>query len=620
MSGIYGFFTLKDSLPDNAVSCLQRWNQPYGGTAEGQENISCFGKTAGFAGAYINHFSDRFPAGASVLKKGKCYFVIDAVLYNRDEMLADKNVPISDEELLADRVLCGGAEGLKSVNGDFAGAVIDAEKGTVTLFRDHMGVRPLYYYLDGSTFAFSTDIRALPPIYGLDMAINEKHLWLDFAGYVSDTLDETEFAKIRCVIPGSTLCIMNKSGYLEEKKTRYWKPAQHKIRLGSDAEYIAEMRHLVEDSIRRRLDSFPGLIGAELSGGLDSSVIDILINRMGRKGKYISWRLVPEDWPLQPVDERIVIRDICTQEGIECEYTPERPATTSNEKDRIEPAFTNTPLIREVARIAAAAGAKCVFSGQGGDEGVSHRPGPLETWHQHEYAAFFREKWNVARGHRFRFLRFLYSSVRDIFWFYPQRKKAWKTELNARCILQPEFVEKMKKIQGPPHYFSIDPVRGFEFGILRLRAETVAYQAAEYGVQYVFPFEDFRVFDYAVSIPRDLYLRNSVNRWIYRQAFDDIMPQTLRDVNYKDFPSWRGMNNDRKNETNQKKDKEPTPVRLLNELDRDFWREYISFERVEKLSHSQNRDDENEKEKLLVCRIKLNSILMIQRMIQNLKR
>lgn len=78
------------------------------------------------------------------------------------------------------------------------------------------------------------------------------------------------------------------------------------------------LRELITDSVKRRLDVFPDIIGAELSGGLDSGVIDILINRLGREAVYYSWSFSPQDLPDVPNDERQVIADICEQENIIC--------------------------------------------------------------------------------------------------------------------------------------------------------------------------------------------------------------------------------------------------------------------------------------------------------------
>ena len=57
----------------------------------------------------------------------------------------------------------------------------------------------------------------------------------------------------------------------------YWQPGSKKIRLSSEEAYIKQLRQLITDSVKRRLDAVPGVVGAELSGGLDSSIIDILI-------------------------------------------------------------------------------------------------------------------------------------------------------------------------------------------------------------------------------------------------------------------------------------------------------------------------------------------------------
>jgi asparagine synthase (glutamine-hydrolysing) len=103
----------------------------------------------------VEHFSDRFPGGAPILHLDGADAVVDALLYNRDELeQALELAPdcgLSDEELLLKLVGQKGWKALAMVNGDFAGAVWDREKGTWTLFRDHLGVRPLYCILIQNT-------------------------------------------------------------------------------------------------------------------------------------------------------------------------------------------------------------------------------------------------------------------------------------------------------------------------------------------------------------------------------------------------------------------------------------------------------------------------------------
>lgn len=576
MSGIYGFVKIgndDDTIAEGRVKGLGRWNRDYGRDGEGEV---C---GEGFAiGCFVEHFAEAFPAGTPVFEDGDLLYAIDAVIYNRDEL--DAKDGESDEEVIIRLIKNKGYLALKDVNGDFAGAVLNRLTGELKLFRDHLGVRQLYYYLKDGLLSFSTDIRGLGALPDADLKIDEEKVWFELAGYYNDVWDRTHFEYIKCVFPGSIILFTETEEGFSMSAERYFAPGQRKIRLENDEQYIARMRELVEDSIRRRLDAFPGRVGAELSGGLDSSVIDILINRMRPGGKYVAWRIVPDDWPLQPEDERIVIKDIVDQENLDCEYLPADTLTVKDDYNKVLPVFVNTNSLGDTAKLVSQYGIRVVFSGFGGDEGVSRRSKILELFRAHEYKRYLLENWNIAKKKRFKVLRFFYYIIRQMCFDNPRRSKPWHTDYNAVPVLNKEYIERMNGVKGNPFFNGLDPVRAFECGCLRSRPETASFQAAEYGVRYVYPYEDYRLFDYAISIPRYLFKKDATNRWIYRIAFGDVMPESLRNVNCKNFPSIRNG-------------KPPKPftyteeLRRLNEkLDSDRWRDYLDFDAVDKLIDS----------------------------------
>ena len=184
-----------------ALGGLEYWNRIYGDHAR---DCALAGRSG--LGCHVEHFSDRFPCGAPILHMDGADAVVDSLLYNRDELeQALELAPgcgLSDEELLLKLVGQKGWKALAMVNGDFAGAVWDREKGTWTLFRDHLGVRPLYYYMENGIFAFSTDIRGIAAVPGIELRPNEKQIFarLHFCDTLS--LQETDYANVRCIRPG----------------------------------------------------------------------------------------------------------------------------------------------------------------------------------------------------------------------------------------------------------------------------------------------------------------------------------------------------------------------------------------------------------------------------------
>ena len=251
MSGIFGFTRRDGSCMEDTMGGLSYWNRIYGREAHGQRIHGSSG-----IGCHTEHFSDKFPYGGPLLDHNGNPAVIDALLYNRDELTEllhlDRECLLSDEELLLFLIEVKGFDALEQVNGDFAGAILDPATGDWTLFRDHLGVRPLYIYHDRDLFAFSTDIRGIVSIPGVDSSFNA----LQFYKYITrlEILSQcnTDFEHIHCVHPGSWCRVhMTQNGF-ELSQKLYWEPRRKKIRLSGDDAYRQELRRLITDAVHRR--------------------------------------------------------------------------------------------------------------------------------------------------------------------------------------------------------------------------------------------------------------------------------------------------------------------------------------------------------------------------------
>lgn len=584
MSGIYGFFLRGGDAMSNEhiMGGLEYWNRIYGRDAVDQKLF----ENAGI-GCHIEHFSETFSYGGPVLTVDGGAAVMDALLYNRDELELELGLEakcgLSDEELLMKLIQEKGYDALARVNGDFCGAVYDSLHGTWTIFRDHLGVRPLYYYLDERIFVFSTDIRGIASVEGVDLRVNREKLFarLNFCNHLS--LQQTDYEYIRCALPGAVTHVSPAQHGFALKEKPYWKLRSRRVRMDGEAAYAGRMRELVEDSVRRRLEAIPGLVGAELSGGLDSSVIDILINRNGRKGCYYSWSRDPEVIPYaEGRDERKVIRDVCRQEGIECRYLYANDgACTQGMYDRVVPSFVNTVELSFGSRWMRSQGARVIFTGHGGDEGVSHRGSRFELFYNGELLQCYKLYRKDLEGRSFASLKAIYSACFEVIRRWRSMDAPlYSTDMHSE-ILDQNFNDQMKRtFRNEPLYFSVSPWRYVLQGGTRNRLDNVAYQGAAAGVRYLLPFVDYRVMDFAVSVPRHLYVSNEGNRILYRNAFRDLMPPSLAAVNYKEFLSMANVKWEEPPMDVRKQELEQEREFLTSRLDAAYWKGILDLDAV----------------------------------------
>ncbi|MCQ2538578.1 MAG: asparagine synthase-related protein [Lachnospiraceae bacterium] len=415
-------------------------------------------------------------------------------------------------------------------------------------------------------------------------------------GYDTADYVKTEFQYINQATPAAYIVIDSLNAM--NIKT-YWKLGRKKIKLKNKQEYYKAHRDIITDSVRRRLAVFPDKIGAELSGGLDSGVIDILINRLGREGCYYSWSFSPEDLPLVPDDERQVIADICNQEGITCLYGAESMNLGPNsnvgkshtqlglsvdlakdaELNYALPPYINTLIICETAELMKNNGCKVVFSGHGGDEGVSHRSDPFEMFHYREYVHFFQHFWSLHIGEKRHLIRTFRRCIKTVKTGVNYMKRPFQEIWQAPELVGKALNDKFKALHIPPLYFAFDPIKYIYSGNTHVRPDVAGLLGAYSGARYIFPYLDYRVADFAVSIPRYLYIESERRRVIFREAFKDIMPKSLYEVTAKDNPSTANQEH--------KPDPEWVPKFrkhkdwLMGQLNRDYWEKYLDYDVID---------------------------------------
>ena len=454
----------------------------------------------------------------------------DALIYNWSELieecgLSGRNV-ISTQALLLEAYLKWGEESPKHINGDFAFAAWERQKKSLFMARDHLGVRPLYYAHDGSVFAFATDYRALLVLPSVDRALDEQSLYACLTKVCSFNSEATYFKGIKALPQAHALHIDEKG----IRKTKYWRPGKNgKIRYGTETEYAEALRAIVEDAIKIRVLSGGEKMGAELSGGLDSSVITIIANRelskTGKKLELFSWSPSFEFMGRLPNDERTLVEGVCQQEGLECAYFD--PSLPSRNPDEVVPPDAgDAVVIRQERDLMAQKGVALVFSGWGGDQGISHWAKLFELLLTGCWAHFIREIRHSAKGSSWRFYKLLVSN--SLFELFKPYSYFGKPDPDILTFTSKALIKKEKRHSGRDIlYFSLSPVRHLESGYIQNRTESAAWMDAESSIQHIYPFLDYRVVDFSMAIPRHLYHKNGISRYVFREAFSSILPKEI---------------------------------------------------------------------------------------------
>jgi asparagine synthase (glutamine-hydrolysing) len=175
---------------------------------------------------------------------------------------------------------------LQKFIGMFGLAVWDRRERALTLCRDRLGEKPLYYGWAGSTFLFGSELKAIAAHPDFDATISHDSLAL-FIRHNNVPAPRSIYQQVRKVPPGSCITLHADDGVgAWPEPVPYWSLANAVAAgraapfMASDREAIDALDSLLRDAVRRQmLADVP--LGAFLSGGIDSSVIVALMQATG---------------------------------------------------------------------------------------------------------------------------------------------------------------------------------------------------------------------------------------------------------------------------------------------------------------------------------------------------
>jgi len=185
----------------------------------------------------------------------------------------------TDTEVLLYAYAEWGEKVLDRLNGMFAFAVWDRHRQELFLARDRYGVKPLYYTLQGNTFLFGSEVKAIlaHPSYHCKM---DREALLEYFTFQNFFTDRTLFSGVRMLPAGCSLRLslgMRELGSVN----RYWDyEFVETEQAGDEEEYLEELDRLFCQAVSRQLVSDVD-VGAYLSGGMDSgSITAIAANQL----------------------------------------------------------------------------------------------------------------------------------------------------------------------------------------------------------------------------------------------------------------------------------------------------------------------------------------------------
>lgn len=277
MCGIAGYYNSKINFSDNpknnfnVLSNMIRTMKHRGPDDQGYSiiNSCCLAHTRL---SIIDLDNGRQPM--SLTNQGNTYHVVfNGEIYNHRELRNELKSygftfnTSSDTEVIGNAFIRFGPEFVTKLNGIFAIAIYDEYRNTLYLFRDHFGIKPLYYTEVNNTIIFASRIDTLFEYPRVRPYLDIKGFNEIFTIGPAKTYGCGVFAGIKEVLPGEYITCS--PDYISKQKYYKIKSVPH---TDSYEDTIEKTAFLVEDSIKKQMISDVPIC-TFLSGGIDSSLV-----------------------------------------------------------------------------------------------------------------------------------------------------------------------------------------------------------------------------------------------------------------------------------------------------------------------------------------------------------
>lgn len=471
-------------------------------------------------------------------QSGKHVMVFNGEIYNYQE-LANKHVlPLktsSDTEVVIELFEKMGAQFVHELNGMFSIVILNIADGKVSIFRDRLGIKPLYYALEKGSILFSSE---LPPLtsYISNLSINEDAIpQFLHLGYIPEP--NTFYHNIFKFPSGC------EGTYQNQKLTtkHYWKPEDQitEATHSNHDKVIKETHDLLQDSVKLRLRSdVPS--GTFLSGGIDSGLISAIAASQNKE-PINTFNVKFEN---SAFDESVFATEMAelikSQQHTTTLSSKEVLKTFKAGNLKVGEPFADSSMfpVMAVSKFAAQH-VKMILSGDGGDElfmgygaynWADRLSKPLISSSHNLIAAALRIKGDK------RSLRA--ANVFD----FPS-----KSNVNAHIFSQEQNLFSIKEIEGLLHKEIenvTDPIpyKSFKRSLDSKEQQSffdlthylkddllvkVDRASMHYGLEVRVPFLDHRLVSYAINIDSSLKTKNGESKYILKKIMEMYYPNNL---------------------------------------------------------------------------------------------
>ncbi|KMN81938.1 MULTISPECIES: asparagine synthase (glutamine-hydrolyzing) [Chromobacterium] len=519
---------------------------------------------------------DLSDSGSQPMMSQCCRYVVsyNGEIYNFEELRKELNQINgfmnwrggSDTEVLVECLSNYGVmETIARITGMFSIAIYDRQEKCVYLVRDRMGEKPLYYGVINGRFVFASELKAIAQCYGeyLNLDLDSTSSYMSF-GYVGG--GRSIYKEIKKLPPSSYIKLNLESSVLSEVE-KYWniahyfeKEDQPSNEIGV-SQLIAKLDDALNTVIRRQaMADVP--LGAFLSGGVDSSLVSAIMQSQSHQPiKTFTIGFDEDTYNEAPYAKAVAEHlgtdhtELFVRASDALKLVEELPSIYDEpfaDSSQI-PTLLVSRMTKQYVTVA--------LSGDGGDELFSGYPryqlceklwqklSKTPYWVKSSTSAISSSlsplNWDkllklVPRSLRSDFTgRRIYGisdfsksvSLEDL---YLKLMTRWKHEDHLVLGSQTtgNFVDGFHRDLSNINQMRLWDIQNYLPDDLLVKVDRASMCAS---LEIRAPLLDHKIAEFAVSLPRDILLKNGNGKWILRALLDKYVPRELIERPKKGF-------------------------------------------------------------------------------------
>lgn len=464
-----------------------------------------------------------------------------------------------DSRLILDSYKLWDKDCVKHLYGDYSFCIWDTKLKELFCARDHFGCRPFYYLKNDSFLVIASVPWILSSVVDGKLLIDDLFIADSLSGIIPKK-NQTAFKGILRLEPAHSM--VYSQGKLIIRK--YWDlNVVHKFTSLTQIEASEGLKSRFIESVQNRIRSMYA-IGSELSGGLDSTLVVCIANKLAKKESKELYTFThgfsreQQSSNYLGFDEQeyseLVNRfcNISNSLSINGEEGPGAySALQKYISNTIQPVNHLYSLMSDLLYTEVQnRGIRTLLSGYGGDEGITFSASSIlhELFCTGRWIKFVEQTWKLSNSDIKLFLYklvfvglevlapWIISFLKKWGIIYDFRRKRFDAfSVNPRVAhsfnTRHRYFKDNQNFKS--HSVRIQQYNRINQKYVSQRFEDSYLVAQSYRIEYSYPFWDVKLLEFYYSLPSHLKNWDGIDRRLFRIAFDGIIPDQVRRRNNK---------------------------------------------------------------------------------------